>query len=277
MKKDDSSFVSNSHYESKNSSKNLILNNDNNSSGFSHMDNMDTWLPTCSEENSKIFEEKYLKMNGITKVQKNKTRSTFITNLIKEEENMNEDDKKDENLYLPTKFSTLPHEDSFDEKVQNIKSNKKKKKEIKLLKMFDLIPEPIIDKKNILDNNLSDDEEFQSNDLLQYLNEIKYLHTEESKIFPEISKRTQMNQNKTAISSIIKFDINDKNDSTTLKSNTPKKKIEISTNAPIFIPKDKIPLMTSNMNQTNQKMFTPNGKEMSTSNSNYSNSKSFLK
>lgn len=274
MKKDDSSFVSNSHYESKNSSKNLILNNDNNSSGFSHIDNIDTWLPTCSEENSKIFEEKYLKRNGITKVQKNKTRSTFITNLIKEEENMKEDDKKEENLYLPTKFSTLPHEDSFDDNIQNIKSKKKKKKDIKLLKMFDLIPEPIIDKKNILDNYLSDDEEFQSNNLLQYLNEIKCLHTEESKIFPEISKRTQMNQNKTAISSIIKFENNDKNDLNTVKSNTPKKKIEISTNAPIFIPKDKIPLMSNNINQTNQKMFTPNAKEMS--NSNYSNSKSFL-
>ena len=233
--------------------------NDNNSSGFSNIDNIEPWLANCSEENSKIFEEKYLKMNGITNIQKNKTRSTFVTGMIKEEENYKEDDKKEDFLYLPIKFSTLPHEDSIDDNINRHKSKVKKQKQIKLLKLFDLIPLETNDKESFENNNYNDDEEelYQENDIIQYLNELKEAPSDK-KIFSEISKRNyELNQKITAISSICK-NIELEN---TIKSNTPKKRTEISTDAPIFIPKE-MSNFAMNYDSKNSKLDTPTNKEL---------------
>ena len=233
--------------------------NDNNSSGFSNIDNIEPWLANCSEENSKIFEEKYLKMNGITNIQKNKTRSTFVTGMIKEEENYKEDDKKEDFLYLPIKFSTLPHEDSIGDNINRHKSKVKKQKQIKLLKLFDLIPLETNDKESFENNNYNDDEEelYQENDIIQYLNELKEAPSDK-KIFSEISKRNyELNQKMTAISSICK-NIELEN---TIKSNTPKKRTEISTDAPIFIPKE-MSNFAMNYDSKNSKLDTPTNKEL---------------
>lgn len=230
--------------------------NDNNSSGFSNIDNIEPWLANCSEENSKIFEEKYLKMNGILNIQKNKTKSTFVTGMIKEEENYKEDDKKEDFLYLPIKFSTLPHEDIIDDNINLHKNKVSKQKQIKLLKLFDLIPFETNDKESFENNNYNYDEE-QENDIIQYLSEIKEAPSDK-KIFSEITKRNyELNQKMTAISSICK-NVELEN---TFKSNTPKKRIEISADAPIFIPKE-MSNFKMNHDSKKSKLGTPTNKEL---------------